>query len=105
MLAATAIAANFFMMCGLPKMPFRAGETFPSRERRDLAVPHESSTKIIEMVGAGGILSFDRNNHGNSHFSLVARITGVAAQSTTFDRNRAGSTLSDVPSGAWWIPK
>jgi hypothetical protein len=65
MLAATAIAANFFMMCGLPKMPFRAGETFPSRERRDLAVPRESSTKIIEMVGAGGILSFDRNNHGN----------------------------------------
>ena len=29
MLAATAIAANFFMMCGLPKMPFRVQETFP----------------------------------------------------------------------------
>lgn len=66
MLAATAIAANFFMMCGLPKMPFRGGETFPSRERRDLAVPRESSTKIIEMVGVGGNLSFDRNNQGNS---------------------------------------
>jgi len=52
MLAATAIAANFFMMCGLPKMPFRAGETFPSRERRDLDVPYQSSTKIIEMAGA-----------------------------------------------------
>ncbi len=87
MLAATAIAANFFMMCGLPKMPFRAGETFPSRERRDLAVPRESSTKIIEMVGAGGILSFDRNNHGNSLSSPVARIAGVAAQTTTLRRN------------------
>ena len=58
MLAATAIAANFFMMCGLPKMPFRVRENFPYRERRDLAVPHESSTKIIEMVGGLGILSF-----------------------------------------------
>jgi hypothetical protein len=27
MLAAAAIAANFFMMCGLPKMPYRDGET------------------------------------------------------------------------------
>lgn len=58
MLAATAIAANFFMMCGLPKMPFRVRENFPYRERRDLAVPHESSTKIIEMADGLGILSF-----------------------------------------------
>jgi hypothetical protein len=79
MLAATAIAANFFMMCGLPKMPYRVGETFPFRERRDLAVPHESSTKIIEMVGARGILSFPRNNRGGLFSSSWTRIADVAA--------------------------
>ena len=87
MLAATAIAANFFMMCGLPKMPYRVGETFPFRERRDLAVPYGSSTKIIEMVGAGGKLSFPRNNHGSSAALLLARIASVAVQTTTFCRN------------------
>jgi hypothetical protein len=61
MLAATAIAANFFMMCGLPKMPFRDG-IFPNRERRDLEVPRESSTKIIEMAGRGGFVSLYRKN-------------------------------------------
>lgn len=74
MLAATAIAANFFMICGLPKMPFRARETFPSRERRDLAFPRESSTKIIEMSGRHGKLSFPRNNQGSSASPLFSRI-------------------------------
>lgn len=99
MLAATAIAANFFMMCGLPKMPFRAGETFPSRERRDLAFPRESSTKIIEMSRARRKLSFPRNNQGSSESLLFARIAKVAVQATTFCRNCAGSTLSSVSSG------
>ncbi len=79
MLAATAIAANFFMMCGLPKMPIRVGETFPFRERRDLAVPHESSTKIIEMVARLGNLSFPRNNHGGLSSPPWARIANAAA--------------------------
>lgn len=84
MLAATAIAANFFMMCGLPKMPYRVRETFPFRERRDLAFPHESSTKIIEMAGAHGNLSFSGNNQGNSASLLLARIANVAVQTMTF---------------------
>ena len=87
MLAATAIAANFFMMCGLPKMPYRVGKSFPDREPRDLAVPHESSTKIIEMADAGGKLSFLRNSHGSSRSSLFARIAKTALQTTTFCRN------------------
>ena len=105
MLAATAIAANFFMMCGLPKMPYRVRENFPYRERRDLAVPHESSTKIIEMAGARGNLSFLRNSHGSSVSLLLARIARTAVQTTTFCRNCAGSTLSSVSSGVWWMSK
>ena len=101
MLAATAIAANFFMMCGLPKMPFRVRENFPYRERRDLAFPRESSTKIIEMVGVRGNLSFIRNRHGSSLSSLFARIARTALQTTTFCRNWTGSILSSVSSGVW----
>lgn len=101
MLAATAIAANFFMMCGLPKMPFASGKTFPFRERRDLAVPHESSTKIIEMAGARGILSFLRHSQGSSLSVLFARIARVAVQTVTFCRNCTGSILSSVSSGVW----
>lgn len=104
MLAATAIAANFFMMCGLPKMPFRAGETFPSRERRDLVLPRESSTKIIEMVRCGRNLSFRPRPaypQGNSPSLLLASSDRVAAQTTTFWRNCAGSILSSVSSGVW----
>ena len=87
MLAATAIAANFFMMCGLPKMPYRVRENFPYRERRDLAVPYGSSTKIIEMSRAGGKLSFLRNNYGSSVSLLLARIANVAVQTITFCRS------------------
>ena len=99
MLAATAIAANFFMMCGLPKMPYRVRENFPYRERRDLAVPRESSTKIIEMLERAGKLSFHGNNQGSSLSLLFARIARVAVQATTFWRNCAGSILSSVSSG------
>lgn len=99
MLAATAIAANFFMMCGLPKMPFRVGKSFPDREPRDLAVPHESSTKIIEMAGVCGNLSFLGNSHGSSLSALFARIARTALQTTTFCRSWTGSILSSVSSG------
>src|SRR3546814_16237332 len=70
MLAATAIAANFFMMCGLPNMPFRAGETFLRRERRDLVLPRESSTKIIAMVQC------DRNRTFGPHHRRKSEAEG-----------------------------
>src|SRR3546814_19497416 len=74
---------------GLPKMPFRAGETFPRRERRDLVLPRESSTKIIEMVQCARNRPFGphpANHYGSSLSLLFANSDRVEQQTTTFCR-------------------
>src|SRR3546814_20766033 len=89
------------MMCGLPKMPFRAEESFLRRERRDLVFPRESSTKIIEMVRCGRNPSFrppPENSYGSSLSMLFAGTHRVAVQTTTIYPHCAGSTFSHSPS-------
>src|SRR3546814_10327720 len=73
MLAATAIAANFFMMCGLPKMPFRAGETFPSRERRDLVLPRseEHTSELQSLMRISYAVFCLKKKNVNQHITLA----------------------------------
>src|SRR3546814_19930358 len=61
-----------------------------------LDVPRESSTKIIEMERPRGNRPFAVKAYGSSLSLLFARIARVAAQTVTFCRNCAGSTLSSV---------
>src|SRR3546814_9651162 len=86
-------------MCGLPKMPFRAGETFPRRERRDLVLPRESSTKIIEMVQCDRNRPFGphpANPYGSSLSLLFANSARVALQTTTFRSEEHTSELQSL---------